>query len=38
MHQVITKILDNDNFFEIQPQYAKNIVIGFGRMEGKTGK
>jgi propionyl-CoA carboxylase beta chain len=36
MHQVITKILDNDNFFEIQSQYAKNIIIGFGRMEGKT--
>ena len=34
--QVINYIVDDYNFFEIQPKYAKNIVIGFGRMEGRT--
>jgi len=36
MHDVITKIVDDAHFFEIQPQYAKNIVIGFARMNGQT--
>jgi len=25
-----------ENFFEIMPNYAKNIIIGFGRMHGRT--
>jgi propionyl-CoA carboxylase beta chain len=29
-------VLDKGNFFEIMPDYAKNIVTGFGRMEGRT--
>jgi acetyl-CoA carboxylase carboxyltransferase component len=33
---VIRAITDNSDFFEIQELYAKNIVIGFGRMGGKT--
>jgi propionyl-CoA carboxylase beta chain len=36
MKQVVTRILDEDDFCEIQPDYAKNILIGFGRMNGKT--
>ena len=28
--------MDDGDFFELQPDYAKNIVIGFGRMEGQT--
>ena len=27
---------DEGDFFEIQPQYAKNIIVGFGRMDGRT--
>ena len=30
------QIVDEGDFFEIMPQYAKNIVIGFGRMNGRT--
>ena len=34
--ELIHKVVDDCNFFELQPDYAKNIVIGFGRMEGQT--
>lgn len=34
--KVIKMVVDDREFFEIQPQFAKNIVIGFARMEGKT--
>ena len=33
---VIRAIVDKSDFFEIMENYAKNIVIGFGRMGGKT--
>jgi propionyl-CoA carboxylase beta chain len=36
MKELITKTLDDGDFFELQPEYAKNILIGFGRMEGQT--
>ena len=36
MHEVIFKIVDEGDFFEIQPDHAKNIVTGFARIEGKT--
>ena len=36
MHEVITKIVDEGDFFEIQPDHAKNIVTGFARMDGQT--
>jgi propionyl-CoA carboxylase beta chain len=34
--EVIHRVVDNDDFFEIQSLWAKNIVIGFGRLNGKT--
>ena len=34
--ELIAKILDEGDFFELQPDYARNIVTGFGRMEGST--
>jgi propionyl-CoA carboxylase beta chain len=34
MHEVITRILDDDEFLEVQAGYAQNIVIGFGRVDG----
>jgi propionyl-CoA carboxylase beta chain len=34
--ELILKTVDDSEFFEIQPDYAKNIVIGFGRMDGQT--
>jgi len=36
MHDVITKIVDREDFFEIQKEYAKNVIIGFGRINGRT--
>lgn len=36
MHEVINKIVDEGDFFEIQPNHAANIIIGFGRMDGST--
>ena len=34
--EVIYKIADDGEFFEIQPNYAQNIVIGFTRLNGST--
>ena len=28
--------MDNGEFFEISPDLARNIVVGFGRMNGRT--
>jgi propionyl-CoA carboxylase beta chain len=36
MKELIRKIVDDGEFFELQPDYAKNIVIGFGRIEGRS--
>ena len=36
MKELIKKIVDDGEFFELQPDYAKNIVIGFARMEGRS--
>ncbi len=35
IREVIQEVLDENYFFEVQEQYAKNIVIGFGRLSGK---
>lgn len=34
--ELIHKIVDEGDFFELQASFAANIVTGFGRMEGKT--
>ena len=36
MKELITKVVDEGDFFEIQEAYAKNIVVGFGRIEGRS--
>ncbi|HEX8643146.1 MAG TPA: acyl-CoA carboxylase subunit beta [Allosphingosinicella sp.] len=36
MHELIRKVLDEEDFFEIQPNHAANIIVGFGRIEGRT--
>ncbi|MGA0600900.1 acyl-CoA carboxylase subunit beta [Caulobacter sp. KR2-114] len=36
MRELILKVVDEADFFEISPDYAKNILIGFGRMDGET--
>jgi propionyl-CoA carboxylase beta chain len=35
MHQVIEHVLDDGEFLEVMPLYAQNIVVGFGRVEGR---
>jgi propionyl-CoA carboxylase beta chain len=30
------QVVDDYEFFEIMPDYAKNIVIGFSRLDGRT--
>jgi propionyl-CoA carboxylase beta chain len=34
--EIIHRVVDNGEFFEIQPSWAQNIVIGFARLNGKT--
>ena len=34
--EIITEIADNKIFFEIQSQFAPNIVIGFAKLDGKS--
>jgi propionyl-CoA carboxylase beta chain len=34
--ELIQKVVDDGDFFELQPNYAANIVVGFARMEGAT--
>ena len=34
--ELILKTVDEGDFFEIQPNFARNIIIGFARMEGST--
>jgi len=36
MNQVISRIVDDADFFEIMPAFARNIIVGFGRLEGRT--
>ncbi|MBC8335089.1 MAG: acyl-CoA carboxylase subunit beta [Anaerolineales bacterium] len=34
--EVITRVMDNGEFFEIHPSYAMNIVVGFARLGGHS--
>jgi len=36
MKELINKVVDEGDFFELQPNHAANIIIGFGRIEGRT--
>ena len=36
MKELILSVADDQNFFEIQEEYAKNIIIGYIRLNGKT--
>jgi propionyl-CoA carboxylase beta chain len=35
MHTVIESVLDDGEFLEVQPLYAQNIIVGYGRVEGR---
>ena len=34
MRQIITRLLDNGIFFELKEEFARNIIIGFGHLNG----
>jgi propionyl-CoA carboxylase beta chain len=36
IRELILKIVDDENFFELQPSFAGNIVIGLARIDGHT--
>lgn len=36
MHDVIFKLVDNGVFYEIMPDFAKNVIIGFARFNGRS--
>src|SRR5262249_44007198 len=36
MKELIEKVVDEGDFFELQANYAKNIITGFARMDGST--
>jgi propionyl-CoA carboxylase beta chain len=36
MKELILKTIDEGDFFEIQEMHAKNMITGFGRIEGRT--
>jgi len=35
MKTIITSVVDDHHFFEVQPYFAQNIVVGFARLGGK---
>ncbi|HEX6143901.1 MAG TPA: acyl-CoA carboxylase subunit beta [Geminicoccaceae bacterium] len=36
MKELILKVVDESDFFELKPDHARNIITGFGRIEGST--
>ncbi len=34
--QILTRVVDDGNFFEVQEHFAQNIVVGFARLAGRT--
>ena len=37
MHEVITRIVDDEgNFLEVKPEFAKNVIVGFARLNGRS--
>jgi propionyl-CoA carboxylase beta subunit len=36
MKRLVLEVFDKDSFFEVQPQFAMNLIIGFGRLKGQT--
>jgi propionyl-CoA carboxylase beta chain len=36
MHTVIEAVLDDNDFLEVQPHWAPSMIVGFGRIEGRS--
>ncbi len=35
MHKVLDALVDEDSFFELKPLWARELIVGFARLEGK---
>lgn len=35
IHKVVNEVVDKDSFFEIKPNFARNMVVGFARLNGQ---
>ncbi|WP_227984130.1 acyl-CoA carboxylase subunit beta [Nocardia spumae] len=36
MHEVIRRLVDDDEFFEVQAERAMNVIVGFARIDGRS--
>jgi len=36
MHEVLRRVIDQDSLLEVQPEFARNIITAFARMDGKS--
>ncbi len=36
MFDIVRRVVDEEDFFEVNGEFAKNIIVGLGRMEGNT--
>jgi len=36
MHEIIERVVDDGNLFRLMPNYARNIIVGFARLNGQT--
>ena len=36
MHEVVSRVVDEGSFFEVHEDFAKNIVVGFARLDGHS--
>ena len=36
VHRVVKSVVDDGQFFEVKPEFAGEIVVGFGRLDNKT--
>ncbi|HLZ25680.1 MAG TPA: acyl-CoA carboxylase subunit beta [Ktedonobacterales bacterium] len=36
MKEIIQRVVDTGSFFEVHEQYAKNIIVGFARLNGRS--
>jgi len=36
MHELIERVVDGDSFFELKPEYGKEILTGYARIDGRT--
>jgi acetyl-CoA carboxylase carboxyltransferase component len=36
MHQVISTIVDDGDFLEVKGEFAQEVIVGFGRLDGRT--